>query len=266
VVDPQTQREPFSLGPARAERGVLLVHGFTGSPFEMYFLGERLAARGFAVAGPRLAGHGGATADLARTRWPDWYATVSDALDALRARAERVAVCGLSLGGLLTLELARNRPRDVRAISVLSTALWLTRAAELFDAAYFRITKRVPLIARAVLPKLAGSDIADPIMKRANGIAQGGAGMPLGSLHSLIEFGRHVRARLGEVRTPALVVHGRRDHTVPIACMDAIVRGLGARAEDVETLVLERSFHCITLDVEREALFGTIADFFERRT
>src|SRR6478752_1325815 len=99
--------EPFSLGSG--DLGVLVVHGFTGSPFEMRLLGEDLAARGFAVEGVRLAGHAATTRDLAASTWHDWYRSADEALNRLRARVgkKRVAVAGLSMGGLLTLELAR---------------------------------------------------------------------------------------------------------------------------------------------------------------
>src|SRR5262249_42145461 len=161
---------------------------------------EYLAARGFAVCAPKLAGHVGTTADLARTGWPDWYQSVEEALARVAARAQRLYVCGLSLGGLLTLELARRHP-EVRAIAVLATALWLTRPAVVLDRALIH----VPILQRAWLPKMAGSDILDVEMKRANGIAHGGAGMPLSSLHSLIEFGQRTRTHLSEVTQPALV-------------------------------------------------------------
>lgn len=253
---------PFSLGPERAERGAVLVHGFTGSPFEMRLLGEALAAGGMAVEGPRLAGHGGTTGDLAMTRWPDWVASAEDALDRLARRAERVAVCGLSMGGLVTLELARRRPSQVRAIALLATALWLPRAARWLDA----LVQKLPLSRwgelwggrAAALPKLAGSDIADPEMRRLNGLAQGRAAMPLAALHSLIELGQYLKPRLGEVTQPALVAHGRQDHTVPFACLEHLTANLGSTV--VERLVLERSFHVVTLDVEREQVFAAVRD------
>jgi carboxylesterase len=100
---------PFSLG--EGQRGVLLVHGFTGSPFEVRLLGEDLARRGFAVEGPLLAGHRATTREMRRAGWHDWLRTASEAFDRLRARVgqRRIAVAGLSMGALLTLELARSR-------------------------------------------------------------------------------------------------------------------------------------------------------------
>lgn len=250
---------PFLLGPEGARAGVLLVHGFTGTPFEMRLLGEHLARAGFRVAAPQLAGHCGTTADLARTRWPDWLASVERAFDALRARTGEVAAVGLSLGGLLTLELARRRPNDVKAIAALSTALWLPKAAMRLD----RVVQRVPLVRELALPKLAGSDIADPEMRRCNQIAQGHAAMPLPALHSLIEFGRYLEPRLGEVHQPALIGHSRLDHTVPFECSDRVARALGSQV--IERLTLERSFHVITLDVEREQVFRAVTDHLHRQ-
>jgi carboxylesterase len=252
---------PFTLGGdpngGRARIGVLALHGFTGSPFEMRLLGEALAARGFAVEGPCLAGHHGSTRDLAATTWRDWVDSAEHALDALRARAERVSVCGLSMGGLVSLELARRHPKEVRAIALLSTALWLPESTQRFS----RVTSLLPLVRKAALPKLAGSDISDPEMKRLNHRAQSDAWMPLPALASLIAFGGYARTILREVRTPALVAHSHNDHLVPFACMEAVARGLGTPPEQLKRLVLERSFHVITLDVEREQVFRAVGDF-----
>jgi carboxylesterase len=253
--------EPFAFTPTAGNgRGVLLVHGFTGSPFEMRLLGEDLAHRGYTVEGVRLAGHGGTTGDLARSSWRDWYASADAALTRLRERVggARVAVAGLSMGGLLTLELARRRPEELVAIGVMSAPLWLPPHAEQFAR---RMTS-VPLLRSFALPKLAGSDIRDPEMKRRNGIAQGRAAMPVRALLSLVELGAYLRDKLGDVRTPTLLVHSERDHTVPFACMDAIAHRLGTC--DYAKLTLHDSFHVVTLDVERERVFAAVADWFHR--
>jgi carboxylesterase len=254
--------QPFSLGPARARVGALLLHGFTGSPFEVRLLGDFLAAQGYAVEGPLLAGHVATTAELARSRWPDWLESGNQALDRVRARADQVVVCGLSMGGLLTLELARRRPADLAAICVLAPALFLSDSALRF----VDFTRRVPLIQKVALPKIAGSDIADRQMRRRNNLAQGDAWMPLSALGSLVTFGQEVRSHLGEVRLPILLAHSRKDHTVPFACMGAVADGVGTPRRDVRQLVLERSHHVITLDVERETVFRAIGEHIQEYT
>jgi len=245
--------EAFSLGGGT--RGVLVVHGFTGSPFEMRLLGESLATRGFAVEGVKLAGHAGTTRQLAQTTWHDWYRSASDALDRLRDRVggKRVAVAGLSMGGLLTLELARLRAEALAAICVMSAPLWLPPQAEKFS----QVMARLPLVRALALPKLAGSDIRDPEMKRRNRDAVPRAGMPLPALASLVELGAHLRDKLGDVKTPTLLIHSERDHTVPFECMDAIAHRLGTR--EYKKVVLRESFHVVTLDVERDRVFDEVA-------
>jgi carboxylesterase len=74
--------EPWSAagGPV----GVLLVHGFTGSPQSLRPWGEHLAAAGLTVSLPRLPGHGTSWQEMAMTRWEDWYAEAERALLDLR--------------------------------------------------------------------------------------------------------------------------------------------------------------------------------------
>jgi carboxylesterase len=264
TADSSTLSLGFSLGPEHAAVGVLLLHGFTGSPFEVRLLGDHLAGLGYAVEGPRLAGHAARTADLAASRWPDWLASADRALDRLATRADALVVCGLSMGGLLTLELARRRAADLAAVCVLAPALFLTSSALRF----VDVTRRMPpvLFGRAALPKLAGSDIRDREMRRLNGIAQGRAWMPLPALASLVDLGAHVRAHLAEVRLPILLAHSRSDHTVPFACMEAVAAAVGTPRRDVRRLILERSYHVLTLDVERETVFQAVADHIREYT
>ena len=116
-------RRPFLLEAPQlpqSRTGVLLVHGFSGTPFEVRPLGEALWRAGYTVYAPRLAGHGTTAQDLAASTFHDWRRTVSDAFDRLRTEVDRICVCGLSLGGLLTLDLARERGAEIAAIQVLA--------------------------------------------------------------------------------------------------------------------------------------------------
>src|SRR4051812_35072556 len=98
-------KSPLSI--AGDDRGVLCLHGITGTPFEVRPLGEALGRLGCSVEVPLLAGHGGTLRDLAVTGWPDWLRSAERAMDALSARVHGrpIAVCGFSMGGLLALRL-----------------------------------------------------------------------------------------------------------------------------------------------------------------
>ncbi|HZI76533.1 MAG TPA: alpha/beta fold hydrolase, partial [Gemmatimonadales bacterium] len=105
--------QPEELQPFRIRggtRGCLLIHGFAGTPPEVRGLGSYLAARGYDVIGPLLAGHGITPEAMALTRWPDWFRSVEAALSTLRRDCKDIFVGGQSLGGTLALHLAATHP------------------------------------------------------------------------------------------------------------------------------------------------------------
>jgi carboxylesterase len=240
-------------------RGVLCLHGFTGTPFEVRPLAEALAGRGFTVMVPALAGHCGTMDELARTRWPDWLASAEDGLDRLLAEVGggKVAVAGFSLGGLLALRLARLRAESIAALAVMAAPLRLRP----YQVTAVRALARLPALLRrgplAVLPKLGGYDCLDDAMKRQN---PGLAGMPVAGVASLIELGEVVRRDLPDILTPTLVAHGERDRTVPLGDSLELVGTVGAAV--VERLFLPRSGHLIAIDVERSTLIEAVGRFF----
>jgi carboxylesterase len=251
-------RRPFYLtGLAghgeNAGTGILVVHGFTGTPFEMRFLGESLAARGYTVYGPLLAGHASTAAALGATTWPDWLASVDAAFELLRRETDRVYVCGLSLGALLTLDLARRRGGEIIGISALAVPLWLTRPIEVLMA----VTRRLGRRPTFTLPKWAGCDVADPEMRHRNNLAQGTVGLPISAVMSLHDFIAYARRGLGEMHVPALLAHAPQDHVAPYACMSTLQRELGTRS--IETHDAPRSHHVITIDYDRDAIAEAVA-------
>ena len=81
--------------------GVLVIHGFTGSPQSMRGLAEAHASAGFTVELPRLPGHGTTVEEMATTGWADWSEAVEAAYQDLAGRCEQVVAAGLSMGGTL---------------------------------------------------------------------------------------------------------------------------------------------------------------------
>lgn len=237
------------------ERGVLCIHGFTGTPFEIRHVGEALHARGVTVVGPLLPGHGETVQALAKTTWRQWYDAVSRSLDELSARCSAVAVVGQSLGGLLALRLARERPADVAAVASLSAPLFLGPVARTLIA----VTRRIPALVRAFpeVPKLGGSDVRDSDMRRQN---PSYPAMPVAAIHQLWDLMMEIRADLGEITTPTLVVHARHDHTAPFASAHYLAAHLGANL--VKNVSLEQSYHLVAIDVERDRVATEVAEFF----
>ena len=222
----------------------MLVHGFTATAEEMRPLGEHLAGEGFAVEGVLLPGHGTTLEAFARASFEDWYVAVMAGVERLRRQVPRVAVAGLSMGGLLALLAAARRPDLVDALVLYAPALQLAADRHVL----LRLLTSVPGLPRFLptIPKRGGRGISDPVARAASRVYER---VPLAALAELLALKRLVRPLLPQVRQPVLALHGRGDQTVPIGVLDLLRAELGTTR--LETEILERSWHVLTLDVER---------------
>lgn len=244
--------EPFSLDAA-GDAAVLCLHGFTSTPFEVRALALALHRRGLAVAAPRLPGHGSDERELADTGWRRWSDAVDHAYGELASRYAKVAVLGQSLGGLLALHLAAHR--QPAAVVSLAAPLWLEGIGRRL-ADWTRPGGWLHGRLRQV-PKLGGSDIADPQVKATYPSYQR---IPLTALGELCAFMNVVDAELPALRAPLLVMHSRQDHTAPVACASRIA----ARGRAEVLRLLDRSYHLISVDVERDIVASEVGAFLTR--
>lgn len=234
--------------------GCLLIHGFTGTPYEMRFVGEHLHAAGYTVSGVRLAGHTTRVEDLAQFARSDWYASVNEGFDALMSQCRQCVVVGLSLGSLLALRLAIDRPDAVGGLVLLSSALvlanpWPARVGRFLHPVLPWLPRRWQYVHKGA------SDIADAA---ARAIHPGYRAMPLRGILELVALQREVRRALPLVRQPALIIHSAQDHTAPLINLTVLERALPSVRR---TVVLERSFHVLTVDAEKELVAREIVQF-----
>lgn len=235
--------EPYAAdgGPI----GVLLSHGFTGTPASMRPWAEYLAAAGFTVRLPLLPGHGTSWQDCNRTSWPDWYAELERAHDELSARCEQVFACGLSMGGTLVTRLAEQRPDGVAGLVLVNPSF----ATQRLDA------KLARFVAWAVpsRPGIGGDvkkpGVTEPAYDRT----------PIRAFASLQQLWPVVLRDLGTVTAPIRLYRSAEDHIVePLSARLLLTR---ATATDVEEIVLEDSYHVATLDNDAPQIFAGSAEF-----
>ncbi len=245
--------EPEQLEPFRIRggvRGCLLIHGFAGTPPEMRGLGEFLAAGGYDVMGPLLAGHGLTPQAMALTRWPDWVRSAEEALTALRRDCSEVFVCGQSLGGTLALHLAATHP-EVKGVVTMGA---------MGSTAYFRdwrirMIRGLKYVVRWHVPS-DRADLGDPAAVR---MLHSYARRPTVCIESLMAMLRVLDRELPQVRVPALITHGRGDRTVNVGNAPHIFERIGSA--DKQLIWFERSGHAITVDLEHDLLFATVLNW-----
>ena len=230
--------------------GVLVLHGFTGSPQSVRPWAEVIAAEGRTVSVPRLPGHGTTLADMQRTTPADWIAEAEMHLDGLRERCDTIFVCGLSMGGTLTLDLAERHSDSLAGIVLVNTPIIKTDPREFLAP----ILGKIPLTLKGV-----SNDIADPSVKE---LAY--PKIPTKAAGAFITYRDKIAKRLGDVRCPALVFISRQDHTVPPNNGHHIFQNIGSSVK--EEIWLEKSYHVATLDYEKDQIFERTNRFIKENT
>ncbi len=261
----RAQARPFACGTG--PRAALLLHGLTGTPYEVRPFARGLYHAGFAVRAPLLPGHDD-LARLARTTWRDWADSASAALDRARAGARATLVLGFSMGGLLALRLAALRPEAVDALIVIAAPLALPawQRPIIRTLAHLRDD---PRMARFV-PRLLGPRLGDALLAVPKGLPDvrsarearrnpGLSAFPYTTLRELLDLQREVRRLLPRVRAPTLIVHGRLDHTAPLAQARALAGAIAA--PHPRLVVLEQSFHLVGRDLDRDRAVAAVVDF-----
>ncbi|MGI8880503.1 MAG: alpha/beta hydrolase [Jatrophihabitans sp.] len=223
--------------------GVVVSHGFTGTPASMRPWAEHLGAAGYTVRLPRLPGHGTTWQDMNRTTWRDWYAEVDRAYDELSARCSKVFVCGLSMGGSLVTKLAIEHA-DVAGLVLVNPAYGTRRV----DAKFARYVAWALRSQKGI-----GSDI------KAGGQENGYDRTPLKAFVSLQDLWRTIVPDLGRISAPIRLYTSREDHVVDD--LSAELLRTHTTNTTIEQVWLEDSYHVATLDNDAQTIFDGSVEF-----
>jgi carboxylesterase len=236
---------PFSshFGGDGPRIGVVLSHGFTGSPHGLRAWAHSFAAAGFAVRMPLLPGHGTSWQDLARTRWQQWHGALDEAYLELDADCDYVFSAGLSMGGALALRIAATRP--VAGVVLVNPGLVID-------------DPRAPLAGILKLVMKSTPAIANDILKE--GMDEGAyPRTPVAAAHELNKMFKDTLRMLPRVTAPVRVFRSTIDHVVSDSSIVALRRGL--THAPLELVRLENSYHVATMDNDAEQIFEGSVDF-----
>jgi carboxylesterase len=246
LVNEHLPGDPFFLpgGPL----GVLLSHGWTATTAEVRLLAEFLNARGYTVSCPLLPGHGTTVQEMNRCRWQDWLSALEKAYQELSQKCQKVAVGGESMGALLTLYLSSLHPEIA---AVLSNAVAITTVSPLMK----RIVPLIALFKEYRYRKPEPWTIVDDRWK----------GYPVEPFPAAVQLFRLQAAllpRLGLIKQPILILHGRLDTSALPESAEILYRSVSSPVKELHWL--EKSHHCLLLDEEWEQAANLTAQFLER--
>lgn len=225
--------------------GVLLCHGFTGSPQSLRPWGEYLAAAGLTVSLPRLPGHGTTWQEMSHTRWEDWYSALDKALADLRGGCAEVFVMGLSLGGCMALRLAEVHGDGIRGVVIVNPS----------------VTNDVPLLRLAPVLKFVVASVPGVAgdIKKEGAAELAYTRTPVKAAATLPQLWSLTQSDLEKVTQPVLVFHSPQDHVVkPESVRILRERLTGGNLNVVE---LADSYHVATLDNDADRIFAGSLEF-----
>jgi len=228
--------------------GVLVLHGFTGSPKSVTPWGRALADQGWTVSVPLLPGHGTRWQDMNLTTWQDWYHEAERSLRDLQSTCHTVFVMGLSMGGSLTLRLAEQHGDAIRGIALVNPAVHTERPDRFLLPVLQHIVGGFPGIS---------NDIAKP------GQDEGAYDkIPLKAAHSLQQMWKDVKQNLPAITQPLLLFRSAEDHVVEASNSAHILATVSSH--DVTEIVLADSYHVATLDHDAAIIERDSIDFVRR--
>jgi len=232
---------------ANARVGVLLVHGFTGSPAAMRPWAHYLNQLGYTVNVPLLPGHGTKPEDLNFIKWQEWPAKVESELHDLFQRCEKVFLIGFSMGGTTSLNVASRYSKDLAGLILVNPMIHVRFIPHQLAWVLCRFQK---------LRESVGDDI-----KRPGVTEYGYDALPGVGAYQLLKMCSHTRKRLKDVTLPVQLFHSSEDHTLPVSNTEIVMREISSREKNRIELV--NSYHVAPLDYDAETIFENSKIFIE---
>ncbi|WP_057915048.1 alpha/beta hydrolase [Peribacillus muralis] len=225
--------------------GILICHGFNGTPQSVRYLGENFAAKGFTVFAPRLAGHGTDEAEMETSDYQQWIQDVEMAYAKLKQTCTNVFVIGQSMGGALVLDLATKVACD--GILTINAALQVPEYEKYCN-------KTVPRFIPEGKPDIKAVDSKEIAYDR----------VPIKAVNQLLDIMKHTGAQLQKITCPLILFHSPEDHVVPDRCSHHIYETV--LSDDKEMVSLDNSYHVASLDHDKDYIIERSYQFIQKHT
>jgi carboxylesterase len=225
--------------------GCLLIHGFTGSPYEVEPVAQHLAGRGWRIEAPVLAGHEGHPLSLRQVTWQDWIRSAEEVLQDMLLTCQQVYVIGFSMGGLIAAHLAARYPID--KLVLLSASLFYINPRQLFTDAATIIKKHFT----------SGADAKEAYRR----YLRKAASTPPRAVIHFRHLVKILKQELPDVTVPTLIIQGEKDDLVEPRSADYIYKTIRSKEKYVH--ILPESKHMICHDCEQAQVLALIDEFLD---
>lgn len=233
-------------------KGVLLIHGWTSTPYEVRRLGKYLNENGYTVYGMQLSGHGTVPKDLEGIKWEQWVADVRQGFAKLRETCDQVYVGGTSIGANLALILSKEE-KGIAGLILMATPyrLRLERTALLFAKLLMGMKKKYR---HKLYPPTFG--LSTTITRLISYQSY-----PVASVLEAFELVKESRKDLHKVKQPCLLMQSTHDHIVCRHSMEEIYENIGSKKKTMK--YIEKAYHTFISDIKNEHIFEDILNFLE---
>jgi carboxylesterase len=225
--------------------GVLISHGFMGTPQSVSYIGEKLAQYGYSVFAPRLQGHGTHYDDLEKCKLYDWFESLEEGYKQLKQKCTTVFVLGQSMGGALALWLAQAHP-EIAGVILVNPALTLP--------AYEKYREETePRFIIEGEPDIKAKGVQEITYSKT----------PIRAIHQLQKLMDNTPQILPEVKCPVLGMKSIEDHVIPPENTDYIMEHIGSKAKTIIPLI--HSYHVASMDHDKEKIVMDCHEFIRNQ-
>ena len=233
-------------------KGVLLVHGWTSTPYEVRRLGKYLNESGYTVSGIQLSGHGTVPKDLEDVHWQDWLGDVRQGYEKLKEVCDKVYIGGTSIGGDLALLFAQEQ-KDVAGLIVMATPykMRLESLGLFFVRVLLKLKKKYR---RKFYPPTFG--LSTTITRLISYQTY-----PVSSVLEAFEVVKETRKNLSAVTQPALIMQSTHDHIVEKNSLEMIYIEISSAVKKKK--YINKAYHTFISDIKNEHVFRDILEFLE---
>ena len=233
-------------------KAVLLLHGWTATPYELRRLGTFLNQNGYTAYAPVLRGHGTKPENLAKVRYNDWLNDARGAFEKLKRKHDKVFVIGTSIGGTISLELAKEK-KSIDGLVLMATP-YRVKLEELMIAIVWFLSFFKKYRKKFYPPTFGSRKTITRVISYQI--------YPIANVLETAKIIRRSRKNLSLITQPCFLLQSKSDHIVTYNSLTKIFKKI--TSEKKQKKYIKRSYHTFISDIKNENIFEEILDFFNK--